>query len=99
VTATVLCAASCSSAPPAAPSASASVPASTASCMAAADAFLKPYDTLAVGLPAGFIPLASPPKPDGSVIDVVGPVPSEQQIADAEQDAAKGHRLDGQFGP
>jgi hypothetical protein len=35
------------------------------------------------------IPLATRPKPGGSVIDVVGPVPSEQQIADAEQDAAK----------
>ena len=94
VTATVLCAASCS-APPAASSAAAdssaaaSSPTSTSSCMAAADAFLQPYDTLAVGLPTSLIPLAAPPKPGGSVIDVVGPVPSEQQIADAEQDAAK----------
>jgi ABC-type sugar transport system substrate-binding protein len=93
VTATVLCAASCSSSPAtssaATSSAATSAPASSASCTAAADAFLKPYDTLAAGLPTSLIPLATRPKPGGSVIDVVGPVPSEAQIADAELDAAK----------
>lgn len=59
-----------------------------ASCLGAANDFLKPYDTLPTSLPAALTPLAQTPMKGGSIVDVVGPVPSEQTIADAEKEAA-----------
>jgi ribose transport system substrate-binding protein len=52
--------------------------ASQASCVAAADAYVKPWETAPTTLPAEFTPLASAPKPGGSIIRIVnGSVPTD----------------------
>jgi ABC-type sugar transport system substrate-binding protein len=73
------------SAPPAAGSTTSS--ASTSACVAAASEFLAPYDQLPTNLPVGYASLKEAPKP-GTVIHIVGPLPSEQTVAGAEQQAA-----------
>jgi ABC-type sugar transport system substrate-binding protein len=49
-----------------------------AACVAAADSYVKPYETIPTALPADFTPLASPPKPGGSIIRIVnGSIPTD----------------------
>jgi ABC-type sugar transport system substrate-binding protein len=60
--------------------ASATNDAATSSCMAAANAFLKPWDTLPTSLSSAYTPLASKPTPGGTVIKLVnGTIPSDGQ--------------------
>jgi ABC-type sugar transport system substrate-binding protein len=56
--------------------------------MTAASKFLAPYDELPTRLPAGYTPLKQAPK-QGTVIHIVGPLPSEQTVAGAEQQAVE----------
>jgi ABC-type sugar transport system substrate-binding protein len=54
--------------------------ATTSSCMAAANAFLKPWDSLPTSLSSAYTPLTSKPAPGGTVIQLVnGTIPSDGQ--------------------
>lgn len=51
---------------------------SQASCVAAADAYVKPWEAFPTTLPADFTPLGSAPKPGGSIIRIVnGSIPTD----------------------
>jgi ribose transport system substrate-binding protein len=51
---------------------------SQSSCVAAADAYVKPYETFPTTLPADFTPLPSASKPGGSIIRIVnGSIPTD----------------------
>jgi ABC-type sugar transport system substrate-binding protein len=70
--------------------ASATNDAATSSCMAAANAFLKPWDTLPTSLSSAYTPLASKPTPGGTVIKLVnGTIPSDGQSYQQQAIAAK----------
>jgi ABC-type sugar transport system substrate-binding protein len=51
----------------------------TTACMAAAAAYLKPFDTLPTKLPASYTPLPSAPPRGKKIIQLVSPIPSDQQ--------------------
>jgi ABC-type sugar transport system substrate-binding protein len=57
--------------------------------MAAADAYLKPYQQLATTLPASYTPLPTKPPADGSIVHLFGTLPEEITLSDAEQQAAQ----------
>ena len=69
--------------------ASATGVATTSSCMAAANAYLKPWDTLPTSLSSAYTPLASKPTPGGTVIKLVnGTIPADAQSYQQEAVAA-----------
>jgi ABC-type sugar transport system substrate-binding protein len=60
--------------------ATAAATATTSSCVAAANAFLKPWDSLPTSLSSAYTPLTSKPAPGGTVIQLVnGTIPSDGQ--------------------
>jgi ABC-type sugar transport system substrate-binding protein len=60
--------------------ATANAAATTSSCMAAANAFLKPWDSLPTSLSSAYTPLTSKPASGGTVIQLVnGTIPSDGQ--------------------
>jgi ABC-type sugar transport system substrate-binding protein len=60
--------------------ATATAAATTSSCVAAANAFLKPWDSLPTSLSSAYTPLTSKPAPGGTVIQLVnGTIPSDGQ--------------------
>ena len=60
--------------------ATAAAAATTSSCVAAANAFLKPWDSLPTSLSSAYTPLTSKPAPGGTVIQLVnGTIPSDGQ--------------------
>ena len=63
--------------------------ASTTSCMNAADAYLKPYQQLAATLPASYTALAAKPVAGGSIVHLIGPLPTEIPLSQAQQAAAQ----------
>lgn len=62
--------------------------AAASACVAAADKHLGLYDELPENLPPGYTPLNDAPK-RGTVIHILGPLPSERTVAAAEQQAVK----------
>lgn len=93
VVAAVALLAACSSgtgADPAAGSAQSTVSAAaTSACMTAADAYLKPYQQLATSLPVSYKPLAAKPSAGGSIVHLIGPLPDEIPLSQAQQAAAQ----------
>lgn len=70
--------------------ASATSVATTSSCMAAANAYLKPWNTLPTSLASTYTQLASKPTPGGTVIKLVnGTIPSDGQSYQQQAIAAK----------
>jgi ABC-type sugar transport system substrate-binding protein len=63
--------------------------ASTTACVKAADAYLEPYQKLETELPASFTPLPSKPPADGSIVHLIGPLPTELPLSQAQAAAAK----------
>jgi ABC-type sugar transport system substrate-binding protein len=63
--------------------------AATSACMAAADAYLKPYQQLETTLPASYTPLAAKPAAGGSIVHLIGPLPDEIPLSQAQQAAAQ----------
>ena len=60
--------------------ATATAAATTSSCLAAANAFLKPWDSLPTSLSSAYTPLTSKPAPGGTVMQLVnGTIPSDGQ--------------------
>ncbi len=57
--------------------------------MNAADAYLKPYQQLATTLPASYTPLQTKPPAGGSVVHLIGPLPDEIPLSQAQQAAAQ----------
>jgi ABC-type sugar transport system substrate-binding protein len=79
-----------SSSTPSSGTASATAAATTSSCMAAANAYLKPWDSLPTQLSSAYTPLASKPTPGGTVIKLVnGTIPSDGQSYQQQAVAAK----------
>jgi ABC-type sugar transport system substrate-binding protein len=69
-----------SSSTPSSGAASATTAATTSSCMAAANAYLKPWDSLPTQLSSAYTALAAKPAPGGTVIQLVnGTIPSDAQ--------------------
>jgi ABC-type sugar transport system substrate-binding protein len=66
-----------------------SAAATRTACMAAASKYLESWDILPTTLPGAFTPLPVKPMPGGSIIRMVGPLPSEITSADAMIAAAK----------
>jgi ABC-type sugar transport system substrate-binding protein len=56
--------------------------------MKAADTYLGPYQKLATALPASYTPLASKPPGRGSVVHLIGPLPAEIALSNAQKAAA-----------
>jgi ABC-type sugar transport system substrate-binding protein len=83
------CSSSGSSADPAADAAQATGSTSTSACVQAADAYLKPYQKLQTSLPAAYTPLASKPVAGGSIVHLIGPLPTEIPLSQAQQAAAR----------
>jgi ABC-type sugar transport system substrate-binding protein len=74
---------------PSSGTASATAAATTSSCMAAANAYLKPWDSLPTQLSSAYTPLAAKPAPGGTVIKLVnGTIPSDGQSYQQEAIAA-----------
>ena len=72
-------------------------PPTTSSCMAAANAFLKPWDSLPTRLSSAYTPLTSKPAPGGTVIQLVnGTIPSDGQSFQQLSYRRPYDRLDGQ---
>jgi ABC-type sugar transport system substrate-binding protein len=70
--------------------ASATAAAATSSCMAAANAYLKPWDSLPTQLSSTYTPLTAKPAPGGTVIKLVnGTIPSDGQSYQQQAIAAK----------
>src|SRR5580704_15146115 len=70
--------------------ASAIAAAATSSCMAAANAYLKPWDSLPTQLSSTYTPLTAKPAPGGTVIKLVnGTIPSDGQSYQQQAIAAK----------
>ncbi len=57
--------------------------------MNAADAYLKPYQQLAATLPASYTALAAKPVAGGSIVHLIGPLPTEIPLSQAQQAAAQ----------
>ncbi len=78
----------CSSSTNAGPTAS-NVAATSSACMAKATDFLKSWNTLPVSLPPQYTPLSKKPAAGGTVIKLVGPIPTDQTSFVAQEAAAK----------
>lgn len=63
--------------------------AATSACLAAADAYLASYQTLTSALPASYTALPSKPAASGSVVHLVGPLPTELALSNAQGAAVK----------
>jgi ABC-type sugar transport system substrate-binding protein len=86
------CSSKGTSSPPAASSASgssATTTSSTSACISDANAFLAPYQTLETSLSASYMPLASKPAAGGSIVHLIGPLPTEIPLAQAQKLAAQ----------
>jgi ABC-type sugar transport system substrate-binding protein len=57
--------------------------------MTKAEDFLKPWDTLPTKLPAAYTALAKTPTPGGTIIRLVGPIPTDNDSQAAQVEAAK----------
>jgi ABC-type sugar transport system substrate-binding protein len=62
--------------------------AAASTCMSKATSFLQPYDSLPTTLASQYTPLKSKPAP-GTIIRLVGPIPTDNDSARAQQVAAK----------
>jgi ABC-type sugar transport system substrate-binding protein len=81
---------SSSSSTPSSGAASATTAATTSSCMAAANAYLKPWDSLPAQLSSAYTALAAKPAASGTVIKLVnGTIPSDNQSYQQQAVAAK----------
>jgi ribose transport system substrate-binding protein len=60
----------------------------TSACIRSADAYLAPYQKLATGLPSSYTPLAAKPPVGGSIVHLIGPLPAEIPLSDAQRAAA-----------
>jgi ABC-type sugar transport system substrate-binding protein len=62
----------------------------TSACVAAAQTFLKPWDTFATSLPQTYVPLAKRPAAGGSIVTLInGTIPSDEQRYEAQKTAAQ----------
>ena len=62
----------------------------TSSCVAAANAYLKPWDTLPTSLSSAYTPLTTQPAPGGTVIKLVnGHIPSDNESFQQQAIAAQ----------